>query len=138
MSEVTINIYGGSQQILPSATKVVQHFYNGMPFEQTINENIPGNIELSGNEIRLSPYVDDADNLRLYLSQLAGCTTATEFAKVVVGMAEREPKITANEIVKERFIRLLLPLAPNITSGVTIGNLRARINNALAARHNRH
>ena len=38
------------------------------------------------------------------------------------------------EIVKERFIRLLLPFATKLAKGRTIDNLRARINDALLSR----
>ena len=43
-------------------------------------------------------------------------------------------KLTEEEIVKERFISILLPLATKITKGRTIDNLRARINDALLSR----
>ena len=45
-----------------------------------------------------------------------------------------ESRLTEEEIVKERFIRLLLPFATKLEKGRTIDNLRARINDALLSR----
>ena len=36
------------------------------------------------------------------------------------------------EIVKERFINLILPLATKLTKGTSVDNIRARINDALS------
>lgn len=55
---------------------------------------------------------------------------ATELAKVVVEMEEHEPRLTTEEIVKERFISQFLPFAFKLTKGRTIDNVRARINDA--------
>ena len=66
--------------------------------------------------------------------KIAEGTNAVEMARVIVNMAEREPKITPEEIVKERFSSLLLPLTPLFVSGKTISNIRPRINNAWARR----
>jgi len=49
---------------------------------------------------------------------------------VVMEMLQNEPKITAEEIVKERFIKKLIPLTPKITKGTSVDNIRARINDA--------
>ena len=51
---------------------------------------------------------------------------------VVVDMQAQEPKLWKEETVKERFIRLLLPLAPRLTKGTSVDNVRARINDAFA------
>ena len=45
-------------------------------------------------------------------------------------MVEQEPKLFPEEMVKERFIRLLLPFASKLEKGKTIDNIRARINDA--------
>ena len=71
-------------------------------------------------------------NIPGYLAQLKSCTTAIEFAQVVVAMYQQEPLLSEKEIVKARFISQLVPYAPNITHGLTVNNLRQRINNALA------
>ena len=53
----------------------------------------------------------------MYLTRLSGCVTAEELALVVVSMVESGTGINKEMMVKERFIKLLLPLAPGITSG---------------------
>ena len=37
-------------------------------------------------------------------------------------------------MVKERFIRLFLPITPRITKGKSVSNIRARINDAWSSR----
>lgn len=78
---------------------------------------------------KLSIYINK-ENIPAYLAQIGECQTATELAKVVVEMAEHEPRLTAEEIVKERFISQLLPFAFKLTKGRTVDNVRARINDA--------
>ena len=67
---------------------------------------------------------------RRYLALIGECRSATELAKVVVEMVEQEPKLFPEEMVKERFIKLLLPFASKLEKGKTIDNIRARINDA--------
>ena len=45
-------------------------------------------------------------------------------------MVEQEPKLTTDEMVKARFINLLIPLAFKLTKGTSVDNIRARINDA--------
>ena len=78
---------------------------------------------------KLSIYINK-ENIPAYLAQIGECQTATELAKVVVEMAEHEPRLTAEEIVKERFISQLLPFAFKLTKGRMVDNVRARINDA--------
>ena len=82
----------------------------------------------------LSNYINKVEDLRIYLVQIAECTNAVELARVIVKMGEREPKITSEEMVKERFISLFFPLTPLFVSVKTVSNIRARINNAWARR----
>ena len=132
MNDVTININGGNNQILPNATEAVQNFY-GDQFAERILAN-PASDGASIPEVsKLSLYIDKV-NLPGYISQIGECQTATEFAKVVISIFEQESKLTEEEIVKERFIRLLLPFATKLAKGRTIDNLRARINDALLSR----
>lgn len=122
MSDTIINIHGGNNQILPNATEAVQNFYGCQPADA-------GNAErLSPEALSLQPYINDAESLRHYVARLSECRSATELAQVIVHIKDREPKITAELMVKEKFIKLLLPLAPNVTKGTTIDNIRARIN----------
>ena len=132
MNDVTININGGNNQILPNATEAVQNFY-GDQFAERILAN-PASDGASIPEVsKLSLYIDKV-NLPGYISQIGECITATELAKVVISIFEQESKLTEEEIVKERFIRLLLPFATKLAKGRTIDNLRARINDALLSR----
>ena len=132
MNDITININGGNNQILPNATEAVQNFY-GDQFADKILSNTVVDKELCPEVGKLSLYVDKV-NLPDYIAQLSECQNATELAKVVIYMFEQEPKLTEEEIVKERFISILLPLATKLTKGRTIDNLRARINDALLSR----
>ena len=137
MNDITININGGNNQILPNATEAVQTFYGDQFAEKILSNTVvdKGSCPEVG---KLSLYIDKV-NLPGYIAQLSECQNATELAKVVIYMFEQEPKLTEEEIVKERFISILLPLATKLTKGRSIDNLRARINDALLARpkHNR-
>ena len=132
MNDITNNINGGNNQILPNATEAVQNFY-GDQFAEKILSNTVVDKESCPEVGKLSLYVDKV-NLPDYIAQLSECQNATELAKVVIYMFEQEPKLTEEEIVKERFISILLPLATKLTKGRTIDNLRARINDALLSR----
>ena len=130
----TINIYGGTQQILPNATQAVQNFYGEDFSRDTTREEALGKLKLSPDAKRLSAYINNVEELTVYLTRLSGCVTAEELALVVVSMVESGTGINKEMMVKERFIKLLLPLAPEITSGRSIDNIRARINDAWARR----
>ena len=132
MNDVTININGGNNQILPNATEAVQNFYGDQFAEKKLSNTADG-IESCPEADKLSLYIDKV-NLPGYISQIGECINATEFAKVVISIFEQESKLTEEEIVKERFIRLLLHFATKLAKGRTIDNLRARINDALLSR----
>ena len=53
-------------------------------------------------------------------------------------MAEKEPRLTKEEISKTRFISLLPPLAPKVTEGTKVDNLRIHIDNAVEAHKKAH
>ena len=131
---IVFNIYGGSNQILPNATSATQNYYadEAEPEEDDVNKD--EEPILYPEATHLFSYINKVEDLRVYLVQIAECTNAVELARVIVNRAEREPKITPEEIVKERFISLFLPLTPLFVSGKTISNIRARINNAWARR----
>ena len=128
MSDVNITINGGINQILPDATEAKQIFYGDQFAEKLLSVESPKEESLPEVD-KLSIYINK-ENIPAYLSQIGECQTATELAKVVVEMAEHEPRLTAEEIVKERFISLLLPFAFKLTKGKTVDNVRARINDA--------
>ena len=131
---VVINIYGCTQQILPNATQAVQHFYGADISRDVFREGALSRQELSPEAKRLSAYINNVEELGVYLTRLSGCTTASELALVVVSMVENRTGVSKELMVRESFIRLLLPLAPGITSGRSIDNIRARINDAWARR----
>ena len=131
---VVINIYGGTQQILPNATQAVQHFYGADISRDVFREGALSRQELSPEAKRLSAYINNGEELGVYLTRLSGCITASELALVVVSMVENRTGVSKELMVRESFIRLLLPLTPGITSGRSIDNIRARINDAWARR----
>lgn len=131
---ITFHIYGGSQQIFPNATTGIQNFYSGRVLQdQPDGEKVKDDL-LASAAARFSVYINKVEDLNLYLSQIIECTSAADLAKIIVNMAEREPNITPELIVKEKFISLFLPVTPRFTSGKSIDNLRARINDAWAKR----
>lgn len=131
---ITVNIYGGNNQFMPEATTATQNIYVGREAEAHPNEEKSGESLLAPEAAKLSIYINKVEDLNIYLAQIVACTSASELAQAIVNMAEREPKITPEEIVKERFISLFLPITPKITSGKSIDNIRARINDAWAKR----
>ena len=132
MSDVNITINGGINQILPDATEAKQIFYGDKFAEKLLSGESPKEESLPEVD-KLSIYINK-EHISSYLAQIGECQTATELAKVVVEMAEQEPRLTAEEIVKARFINLLLPFAFKLSKGTSVDNIRARINDAWARR----
>lgn len=130
MCNVNITINGGNNQILPTATEGVQNFYGDQFAEKILSAN-QQNEGLPIEAQKLLHYIDK-EQLPQYLSLIGECQSATELGQVVVDMCMQEPKLRKEEIVKERFIQLLLPLAPKLTKGTSVDNIRARINDALS------
>ena len=132
-SNCTFNISGGNVQILPNATQAVQNFYGDQFAEEALKANANANTsnavpELTEEEKALRPYINKVENLRQYTSRLAECTSASDIGKVVVDMRkDEEVRVDEYEMVKERFISVLIALAPNVTSGKTVSNVRQRI-----------
>ena len=134
MSDITITIHGGNNQILPNATEAIQNFYVGEYRGETSLEEADGRSDLMGEAVRFRAYINKEEDLERYLAQIVECRTVTELAQIILVMQENEPKITPEEMVKERFIRLFLPITPRITKGKSISNIRARINDAWSSR----
>ena len=132
MSDIIFNISGGNNQILPNATEAVQHFYGDQYAEKTLQKETPSE-PINPVLEKLALYINK-ESLPTYIAQIGACESATELAKVVVSIAQQDSKLTPEEIVKERFIKLLLPFAPKLTKGKGIDNLRARINDAWSTR----
>lgn len=146
MNDVKISIYDSIVQVLPNATKAVQNFYGDQFAEQILSNQEAAEDSSSDAE---SPEVDspEARKLALYigkeslpafLAQIRDCNNATDLALVVVSMLDQETKLTEGIVVRSSFIQLLLPFATNITSGRSVNNIRARINDALIARRKSH
>ena len=132
-SNVHINIYGGTNQILPNAVKAEQHFhYTRGKTEETAPAE-PSRPWLPDDERRLSLYIEKEERLQACIATLAACTTARQVGEAVARMCADEPKITAELIAKESFIRLLLPFLTGLGKGKGIDNLRLNINDAWAA-----
>ena len=132
MSDIIFNISGGNNQILPNATEAVQHFYGDQYAEKILQKETPSEPINPALE-KLALYINK-ESLPTYIAQIGACESATELAKVVVSIAQQDSKRTPEEIVKERFIKLLLPFASKLTKGKGIDNLRARINDAWSTR----
>ena len=132
MSDIIFNISGGNNQILPNATEAVQHFYGDQYAEKILQKETPSEPINPALE-KLALYINK-ESFPTYIAQIGACESATELAKVVVSIAQQDSKLTPEEIVKERFIKLLLPFAPKLTKGKGIDNLRARINDAWSTR----
>jgi len=149
MADVTFNIYGGNNQILPNATKAEQNFY-GDEFAEKIlaekshdedlldlqsgKEQKDTSAPLSEDEQRLSIYINKVETLRGYITLLRSCKTARDLGEVVATMRQQEPTLTDELIVKQSFITLLLPFVPKWEKGQSIDNIRVAINNAWTAR----
>ena len=131
-SSVNINIYGGTNQILPNATKAEQHFHYEQGKPEVSAPDEPSRPWSSDDERRLSLYIEKEETLRAYIATLAACTTARQVGEAVTQICADEPKITPELIVKEKFIRLLLPFLTGLEKGKGIDNLRLNINDTWA------
>lgn len=131
---IHINIYGGTNQILPNATKAAQYFHRDA--ELTVKPALaePPHPWTSEDESRLSLYIEEGEHLPTYVATLSACTTAQQVGEAVAEMCVNEPKLDGELIAKERFIRLLLPFLVKVEKGKGIDNLRVNINNAWLSR----
>ena len=94
MSDITITIHGGNNQILPNATEAIQNFYVGEYCGETSLEEGDGRSGLMPETIRFRAYINKEEDLERYLAQIVECRTVTELAQVILVMQENEPKIT--------------------------------------------
>lgn len=131
---ITFNIYGGSNQILPNATKAEQHFYGDQFAKEALRKGAPKEAPLTDDERRLFVYVEKEESLRNYVASLKACQSAAEVGQVVATMCENEPRIDEARIVTKAFIETLLPFMTGVESGKGIDNIRNYINNAWAER----
>lgn len=129
-NNITFNIYGGSNQILPNATKAEQHFYGDQFAKEALRKGAAPEPPLTDDERRLLVYIEKEESLRNYVAQLAVCKTAADVGKVVAIMCENEPFLNETRIAKQNFIEPLIPLIPGVEKGTSIDNLRIQIDKA--------
>lgn len=126
MSDVTFNIYGGNNQILPNATKAEQNFYGDQFAEKTLAKDGEAPQPLTEEEQALSIYINKVESLRGYITLLRSCKTARDLGEVVATMRQQEPSLTDELIVKQSFISLLLPFVPKWEKGQSVDNIRGQ------------
>ena len=84
---------------------------------------------LSPETTRLSLYINNVEALAEYVAKLSACTSAKELAQVVMDMVnDTDVKVDQDIMVKQEFIEVLQPLAPQVTTGIS--NIRKYINEA--------
>ena len=133
-SNITFNIYGGNNQILPQATHAEQHFYGDQFADRLQAKADEPSRPLTAEEQALSLYINKGEALQGYIRMLRSCQSARDLGEVVATMCQQEPSVSGELIVKQSFISLLLPFLPQWEKGRTIDNLRVAINKAWAAR----
>lgn len=141
MNDVKISIHDSIVQVLPNATKAVQNFYGDQFAKQILSKQEAAedhSPEVASPEPKNLALYISKDRLPAFLAQIRDCNNATELALVVVSMLDQETKLIEEIVVRSSFIQLLLPFATNITSGRSVNNIRARINDALIARRKSH
>ena len=129
-NNITFNIYGGSNQILPNATKAEQIFYGDQFAKEALRKGTSGEKPLTDDERRLMMYVEKEESLRNYVASLAVCRTAADVGRVVAVMCENEPRLNEARIAKAEFIETLLPFISGVEKGRGIDNLRIQISQA--------
>ncbi len=130
MANIVFNISGGTNQILPNATKAEQNFYGDKYIEEMMKTKTEGQEpKLSPEATRLSLYINNVEALSEYVGKLSACTNAKELAQVVMDMVnDKDVKVDQYVMVKQEFIEVLQPLAPHVTTGIS--NIRKYINEA--------
>ena len=140
-SSVNINIYGGTNQVLPNATQAVQYIYNGSVDQEDIQDGTPDEAaphpytpQQQEAFSRLLVYIADEQALRGYLSTLSSLHSAREAGESIVTIWQKENGISEELIVKNSFFSLFVPFLTGVSKGLTPSNIRTCINEALAAR----
>lgn len=146
MNDVKNSIHDSIVQVLPNATKAVQNFYGDQFAEKILSKqeatedsySDADSPEVASPEVKKLVLYIGKESLPAFLDQIRDCNNATDLALVVVSMLDQETKLTEDVVVRSTFIHLLLPFATKITSGRSVNNIRARINDALIARRKSH
>lgn len=129
-ANIVFNISGGNNQILPNATKAEQNFYGDKYIEEKLRSKTdnPG-PRIDPETARLSLYINNVEALAEYVAKLSACTNAKELAQVVMDMVkDTDVRVDQDSMVKQEFIEVLQPLAPQVTTGIS--NIRKYINEA--------
>lgn len=129
-ANIVFNISGGNNQILPNAIKAEQNFYGDKYIEEMMKAKTKSQEPvLSPETTRLSLYINNVEALSEYVGKLSACTNAKELAQVVMDMVnDTDVKVDQDIMVKQEFIEVLQPLAPQVTTGIS--NIRKYINEA--------
>ena len=129
-ANIVFNISGGNNQILPNAIKAEQNFYGDKYIEEMMKAKTKSQEPvLSPETTRLSLYINNVEALAEYVAKLSACTNAKELAQVVMDMVnDTDVKVDQDIMVKQEFIEVLQPLAPQVTTGIS--NIRKYINEA--------
>ena len=129
-ANIVFNISGGNNQILPNATKAEQNFYGDKYIEEMMKAKTTSQEPVLAPETtRLSLYINNVEALAEYIAKLSACTNAKELAQVVMDMVnDTDVKVDQDIMVKQEFIEVLQPLAPQVTTGIS--NIRKYINEA--------
>ena len=133
-SNITFNISGGNNQILPNATEANQYFYGDQFAKEALRRGAAPEAPLTDDERRLMLHVEKEESLRNYVASLKACHTAAEVGKVVAVMCENEPNLYEFQIVKKEFIQTLQPFLTGLDKGKGVDNLRVQIEIAWAER----
>ena len=129
-ANIVFNISGGNNQILPNATKAEQNFYGDKYIEEKLRSKTdnPG-PRIDPEAAHLSLYINNVEALAEYIAKLSTCTNAKELAQVVMDMVkDTDVRVDQDSMVKQEFIEVLQPLAPQVTTGIS--NIRKYINEA--------
>ena len=129
-ANIVFNISGGNNQILPNATKAEQNFYGDKYIEEKLRSKTdnPG-PRIDPEATRLALYINNVEALAEYVAKLSACTNAKELAQVVMDMVkDTDVRVDQDSMVKQEFIEVLQPLAPQVTTGIS--NIRKYINEA--------
>lgn len=129
-NNITFNIYGGSNQILPNAIKAEQHFYGDQFAKEALRQGAPAESQLTADERRLLMFIEKEESLRNYVASLAACKTAADVGKVVAMMCENETYLDEQRIAKSEFIETLIPFISGVEKGKGVDNLRIQIDKA--------
>ena len=132
MADITFNISGGNNQILPNATHAEQNFY-GDDFVPHPNNSPQGETYGATPQEHLARYIGNRQLLDSYIARLEQCTKAGTLADILVDMAINDnASVSKYDIVKGSFIELLLSLCPKFRTGKSISNIRQRVNDRIA------